>query len=235
MRTHGSLSGPRRPRPNRSSSWQELRSATAALLSMALLSGHAAQGASMSDGKVKARVVVDDGGLLASAPLSAMAEQLHLYGQFIGDWDLLVTQYLPDGTTTSRRGEWNFRWVLEGRAVQDMFIVPARGDRGRAPPDKKESYGTTLRIYDPERDSWEITYVDPVYAAVFRMTARVENGEIVQKGVDRNGHTYRWVFFDIHPDSFRWRSEVMQDGGTTWRKEQDFRATRKTQQSAARG
>lgn len=178
----------------------------------------------MSEANNRADHRVDDGGLFASGPHASLAEKLRLYGQFVGDWDVVATSYKEDGSASTRRGEWNFRWALEGRAVQDVFIVPARGARAA---DQKQSYGTTLRFYDPQRDVWEITYVDPVYALVFRMTARVENGEIVQTGVDHDGRTYRWVFFDIQPDSFRWRSEVWQKDDGAWRKEQDFVATRK--------
>jgi hypothetical protein len=196
---------------------------SAGLLCVALLWSVSVEGGAVHVARDQSHADIDDGGLFASSPHASMVEQLRLYGQFVGDWDVVATAYIEDATRT-RRGEWNFRWVLEGRAVQDMFIVPARGARSS---DQKQSYGTTLRMYDPQRDSWEITYVDPVYAAVFRLTARWVDGEIVQTGVDDAGRTYRWVFFDIKPDSFRWRAEVLQNDGKTWRKEQDFVATRK--------
>lgn len=176
--------------------------------------------------------LLDDGGLFAAAPHPDMVRQLQLYGQFVGDWDVVATSYNSDGTAKTRRGEWNFRWALEGRAVQDVFIVPARAARSSGPAGQKQSYGTTLRIYDPQHDAWEITYVDPVYALVFRTTARLVNGEIVQTGVDHEGRTYRWVFFDIRHDSFRWRSEVLQDDAKTWHKEQDFVVTRSNESAS---
>jgi len=172
----------------------------------------------------------DDGGLFAASPEASMAGQLQLYGQFVGDWDVVATSYLEGGEVRVRKGEWNFRWVLEGRAVQDMFIVPARGARSAPGSGRKESYGTTLRIYDPQRQAWEITYVDPIYATVFRLTARFIDGEIVQSGVNPDGTNYRWVFFDIKPESFRWRAETLQGDGSTWRKEQEFTATRKVKE-----
>ncbi len=52
-------------------------------------------------------------------------------------------------------GEWHFGWALEGRAVQDVWIVPPRGElrRGDAAANVN-SYGTTLRVYDPDIDAW---------------------------------------------------------------------------------
>ena len=197
----------------------------AALLGLTLLCGLAGAGSASKRGNQDG-VSIDDGGLLSSAPNAELAEHLQLYGQFVGDWDVVATAFPVGKPPVTKRGEWNFRWVLEGRAIQDMFIVPARGARNAAAA-KKQSYGTTLRYYDPASGAWEITYIDPTYPALFRLTARLENGEIVQNGVDADGNAYRWVFSDIHPDSFRWRAEVLQEDGKTWRKEQDFVVTRK--------
>jgi hypothetical protein len=47
-----------------------------------------------------------------------------LFGQFVGDWEFDVTNVLPDGTTRHRRGEWDFAWILGGRGVQDVWMVP---------------------------------------------------------------------------------------------------------------
>lgn len=169
----------------------------------------------------------DDGGVLAAAPLPALADKLALYGQFVGDWDVRITNYPPHGAPTVRQGEWNFRWALEGRAIQDAFIVPARGARGKHGGGAKESYGTTLRYYDPQQDAWHITYIDPVYAAQWQMIAHRRGDEIVQDGRNQDGTPMRWIFFDIRPQSFRWRAEVQDGPGKTWRKEQEFFATRK--------
>jgi hypothetical protein len=40
-----------------------------------------------------------------------------------------------------RPGEIHFGWVLEGRAVQDIWIRPKR-------PVPSTMYGTTLRVFD---------------------------------------------------------------------------------------
>ena len=62
-----------------------------------------------------------------------------------------------------RAGEWHFGWALEGRAIQDVWIVPPRGElRHGDAAANVNSYGTTLRVYDPDIDAWRIQWTDPV-------------------------------------------------------------------------
>jgi len=58
--------------------------------------------------------------------------------------------HLDDGTTHRGRGEVHAGWVLDGRAIQDVWILPGL------------FYGTTLRVYDPGLDAWHILWHDPL-------------------------------------------------------------------------
>src|SRR5258707_803493 len=55
--------------------------------------------------------------LHAEGPAADRADKMALYGQFIGAWDLDVTEFKDDGTTRRCPGEWHFGWALEGRVV----------------------------------------------------------------------------------------------------------------------
>src|SRR5947209_13987295 len=111
--------------------------------------------------------------LHAAGPASDRKSQMMLYGQFVGSWEARVFEHLTDGSTQERKGEWHFGWVLEGRAIQDVFIVPPRAARGaRKLPIKGNRYGTTIRVYDPQKESWQITWINPVTQAFNRMTGR---------------------------------------------------------------
>ena len=68
--------------------------------------------------------------LHVDGPAGPDAERLHLYGQFVGSWDITWAGIGPDGRPVTARGELHFGWVLGGRAVQDVWIVPGRGARG---------------------------------------------------------------------------------------------------------
>ena len=77
---------------------------------------------------------------------------MHLYDRFIGRWEAEAQAFLPDGS--ARRHYWQIRFerVLEGRAIQDVWITPPRdgpnvGSSERWGPLDNQS-GLTLRVYD---------------------------------------------------------------------------------------
>lgn len=153
--------------------------------------------------------------LHSSGPAADRAEPMRLYGWLIGDWDMDATVHLHDGTTHNGRGEIHVGWALEGRAIQDVWILPGI------------FYGTTLRIYDPTRDAWHILWSDPVRQFYARQIGRADGRDIVQDGTDDSGDAVRWSFRDITPASFRWRGERSRDGGDTWQLEAEFLARRR--------
>ena len=111
-------------------------------------------------------------------------------------------------------GEIHFGWVLQGRAIQDVWILPGI------------FYGTTLRIYDPGLKAWHILRSDPLHQAYTRQLGRAEGNEIVQIGKNDQGETQRWRFTDIGRDSFRWLGELSRDDGKSWQLQAEFRARR---------
>ena len=163
----------------------------------------------------------------ADGPAPDRAVKMALSGRYIGSWELDVTQIADDGSHRRRPGEWHFGWALEGRAIQDVWIVPPRGAlrRGDAAANV-HSYGTTLRIYDPAIDAWQIQWSDPVTRNFLQMIGRSEGSDIVQLGTRPDGKPIRWSFSEITPDSFRWRGEISDDGGTSWRLHVEFLARR---------
>ncbi len=160
----------------------------------------------------------------ADGPSTDRAGKMGLYGRFIGSWDLDVTHFPEDAPMRRRGGEWHFGWVLEGRAIQDVWIVPQRVQRDRG--DGPGPYGTTLRIYDTKLDAWRIQWSEPVGQIFLQMIGRAEGDDIVQLGTDENGRTIRWSFREITDRSFLWRGESSTDRGANWRLVTEFRAVR---------
>ena len=152
--------------------------------------------------------------LHASAPDSDRAEALQLYGRFVGSWDSEITTHGPDSTCHRTDGEIHFGWVLQGRAIQDVWTLPGF------------FYGTTLRVYDPGIDAWHILWSDPLKQLYRRQIGRARGKDIVQEGQDDTGAAVRWSFTDITPNSFRWLGERSGDGGASWQLQAEFFARR---------
>ncbi len=162
--------------------------------------------------------------LTADGPDPEHREELMLFGQFVGSWDLVVTDFDDAGEPRRSPGEWHFGWVLEGRAIQDVWIVPS-GGRGD-PTDPASEYGTAIRVYDAGTGTWQVSWSGPVKRRFLRLNARALGDEIVLSG-SHDGADVRWVFFGIEPDRFRWRNERSVDGGKTWTLTQRMVVTRR--------
>ena len=164
--------------------------------------------------------------LHTDGPAPDRRDKMGLYGWLIGRWEMDAAHHQDDGSTRRSRGEIHFGWVLEGRAIQDVWIVPARDARRAEPPAWGDFYGTTLRVYDPGIDAWHIVWIDPVKQVYRRMIGRARGSDIVQEGKDDTGAAVRWSFTAITPNSFHWLAERSPDGGATWRLLVEFFARR---------
>ncbi len=154
------------------------------------------------------------GKLVSAGPAADRADKMSLYGWLIGDWRFDATVHKDDGTTHQGECEIHFAWTLDGRAIQDVWILPGI------------FYGSTLRVYDPAIDAWRILWSDPQRQVYARQTGRAQGKDIVQIGQADNGVPLRWRFTEITPDSFRWLGERSLDNGATWQLQADFRARR---------
>lgn len=162
-------------------------------------------------------------GLGADGPDPELREKLMLFGQFIGDWNITEDRYLqPDGTEIKHRGEVHFGWILDGRAVQDVWMTYDEKLR-RAVPD-----GTTVRFYDAKIDAWHVIWIKPKQGVVRIFVARKAKDEIVLEGKTREGIPENWIFSQITPTSFRWRSVETHDNGKTWQLTEEMKVRRKS-------
>lgn len=166
-------------------------------------------------------------GLVATGPAAEHKDALMLYGQFVGDWTTETTEWLADGTAHESRWDVRFDWVLEGRAVQDLWITPVRTGEPVAWSEPGNRYSTTLRIYDPAIRAWHIVWINPPGGAILRQLGRKVGDEIIQMGnIDADGTMSRWVYRDITLETFRWCREQSSDNGESWTLRQEMRARR---------
>jgi catechol 2,3-dioxygenase-like lactoylglutathione lyase family enzyme len=152
----------------------------------------------------------------SAGPADDRADKMGLYGQFVGDWTMDATLYAADGSRHEASGTIHFGWVLQGRAVQDVWILPG------------VFHGTTLRVYDPGLDAWHILWSDPLKQYYTRQLGRAAGGDIVQQGRNDAGEATRWRFVDITANSFCWLGERSVDDGATWQLQLRMLAHRQT-------
>ncbi|HWA10410.1 hypothetical protein [Fulvimonas soli] len=165
--------------------------------------------------------------LLACGPSPELpASAAAVYGWLVGDWAVDVTDVRPDGSRHTSTGEWHFAWVLEGRAIQDVWIAPVRAQRRGSVPREHNRYGSSLRYYDDSIKAWRVVWINPVSHDQTELVARKVGDSVVQQSSDPDGTFTRWTFTDIKPASFTWLSEYSSDGGRTWQLDAVFKARR---------
>jgi len=103
--------------------------------------------------------------LHVSGPADEHPGKLMMFGQFVGSWDLEWAGTGANGQPATATGELHFGWVLGGRAVQDIWIVPGRGQPGEGQP-PSAFHGSTIRFYDPSIDAWRSTWIEPLNCRV---------------------------------------------------------------------
>ena len=157
------------------------------------------------------RSIWEIAGLASDGPFPGLEDKLSLFGQFVGDWDIVESQTLEeDGRWTSETGELHWRWILEGRAVQDIWMFRDEETNKIVPA------GTTVRFYDPEIDAWHSVWITPLHRDVDLFLGRKVGTEIVLERKDPDGVMTKWIFYDVKPNSFLWRGEKSKDLGETW-------------------
>jgi len=170
------------------------------------------------------------GGFLAALAASSRSpeipESADIYGWLIGSWELDVYYYPADGAVRRSQGEVHFGWVLEGRALQDVWIMPRRVERSSDLSKTSNRYGTTLRVWDPSIQAWRVTWINPVTGSRDELIGRRSGNNIVHVGTHSDGTPIRWIFSEITADSFHWTGEVLNPDGKTWKLEAEFRAKR---------
>ena len=162
--------------------------------------------------------------LASSAPPEPLATQLSTFGQFVGSWDLRWSRPGDAKAPTEVLGELHVGWVLGGRAVQDVWIVPGRAS-GSAGPGPYAFWGTTVRFFDADLGAWRSTWVETLTGRVRKFIGRSVGDEIQLVSTDE-APFLRWRFTDIGPDRFVWLGEYSSDEARTWQLEERMAATR---------
>lgn len=162
--------------------------------------------------------------LTATVRSPEIPESADVYGWLVGSWELDVLHYRGlDVAARNIKGEAHFGWVLEGRAVQDVWIMPRHSKRDADIDKTMNMYGTTLRVWDSSTNAWRITWTNPAGNHHEQQIGKWSGKDVVQVGTRPDGTQTRWSFTEITADSFHWLGEAMQTDGR-WKVEGEFRA-----------
>jgi hypothetical protein len=158
----------------------------------------------------------------AWGPHPSSGGQAKVFGRLVGVWDGEYTEFSRNGNETRSSGEWLFGWVMDGRAIQGLFIIHPSAVR------KERYFGTTLSYFDSKPGKWSKTFVDPENGAVETLTGvSMADDRVVLLGQEMDGKESRWSFDNIRTDSWDFRDERSTDGGKTWRIREVDRMTRR--------
>lgn len=144
-----------------------------------------------------------------------LADVDDIFGFLIGSWDVDAVLHDSDGRTQATRGEVHAAWVLEGRAIQDLFIFPRRADRAAGIPTTGDRYGTSIRTYDRTLNAWRVTFINPAADDTSAQLIARRNGDgIEMEGKLADGTPIRWRYVTITPTSFHYTAERLRPGET---------------------
>lgn len=165
--------------------------------------------------------------LTAQSRSAEIPESEDVYGWLVGSWELEVLRYKGADVRARRiQGEAHFGWVLEGRAIQDVWIMPRCSVRHADLDKTNNMYGTTLRVWDTAIQAWRINWINPVTWHREQQVGRRIGKDIVQVGARADGTPTRWRFTEITANSFHWIGEALEPDGQTWNLEGEFLARR---------
>lgn len=167
----------------------------------------------------RSRAMIDALGAEGAHP--TLGVEARLWDRFVGIWDCEYTFFLDDGTIKHARGELRFGWIIDGRALQDIWISYPN-ESG-----KERSIGTSVRFFNSRSKLWRVVFVSPAYGGLITMQGGAEGDRIVLRGVDDEGSILRWSFNEIKESSFIWRGEKSRDDGQTWKLEEEHHMKRR--------
>ena len=142
--------------------------------------------------------------LLSEKRRGIIPEEDDWYAPLIGDWTF--DYYEPGGRHL--KGEWFFRRVLEGIAIEDIFICPSR-DTKETYPQPDGEYGVAVRMYDSRKQCYDMTYI--CTKGTTRLEIHKVQGKIVCTVLDDPAN--KWVFSEITETTFHWQNITITGNG----------------------
>ncbi len=133
------------------------------------------------------------------------------FAPFIGDWDVSCYSKAKNNRWQTR-GEWLFRRILDGTAVEDLFLCP----------DRKPECSAAIRLYSAQERCYMVTCTQG--STMLRLRFVKKDGKLVGTNLEKPGEMH--VFSDIQENSFTWNRVAVLENGS-WQENCTIYATRK--------
>ncbi len=150
-------------------------------------------------------------------PAACAEGPISQFGRYVGDWQIEDESLARDGSGWSdgQGARWIFTCVGDGTAVQD-FWMPNNG-----------GFGTNLRTYNPDSESWEIVWAATSQNGLMHIAAtQQDDGSILMDIVSPvQDPPRRIIFFPPDENGWNWAQQWSMDGGETWFDVYRIRAT----------
>jgi hypothetical protein len=110
--------------------------------------------------------------LAAPGPHASLGDEARVFDRLVGTWDCDYGFYAEDGSVTHTPGELKFGWIIDGRALQDIWIsYPRKASTERG-------IGTSIRFFDTKSKVWRVVFVSPAYGALIMVQGGAEGTRI---------------------------------------------------------
>lgn len=143
-------------------------------------------------------------------PANTKVPQSALLDRLVGTWDVSYEFVDKAGNARTNRGQVHYNWILEGKALQEIWTSDSESKEPRP-------FGTTINFYDPKRQRWTAVWVYPSQGETFQVSGGEVNGSFVLTGHDQSGALQRWSTSIVESDAVVGRFDISYDEGKTWR------------------
>jgi hypothetical protein len=118
----------------------------------------------------------------------------------------------PDGSFENGRAKSVVKYILDGYAMQDDYLILDIDDN-------VVFRGTSIRSYNPRSGKYQIVWIIPGYKGLTDISAEWKDGKLVStgKGYDYQGDFLeRFEYYDIEDNSYKFKMDRSYDDGKTW-------------------
>ncbi len=145
---------------------------------------------------------------LVSDKSACMEGPISQFGRYAGDWKIDDETLAQDGSGwgPGKGARWIFNCIGDGLAVQDYWMPNGGG------------FGSNLRTYNPETESWEIVWAAKALNGLSHIAAKQdEQGNIVMQILKPvPDPPRRIIFYPPDDNGWKWAMQWSFDGGETW-------------------